>query len=111
MLSAFLFAMGMLCIYGKINNSAYTHRDASFNHWDASYNHQDTRFNHQGAKCSNLYYGLCVNLCCVFMVKSITLLITIGMQVLTIGMQVITVRMQDLTVGVQSAPACIMNFV
>ena len=45
------------------------------------------------------------------MVKSITLLITIGMQVLTTGMQVVTVRTQDLTVGAQRAPACIMNFV
>ena len=35
----------MLCIYGKINNSAYTHRDASFNHRDASYNRWDARFN------------------------------------------------------------------
>ena len=54
--------LGVLCIYGKINNSAYNHRDASFNHQDASYNHQDARFNHRGAKCSSLYYELCVNL-------------------------------------------------
>ena len=45
----------MLCIYGKINNSAYNHWDTSFNHWDASYNHWN-------AKCSSLYYELCVNL-------------------------------------------------
>ena len=44
------------------------------------------------------------------MVKSITLLIPIGTQVLTIGTQVITVGTQDLTVGAQSTPACIMNF-
>ena len=52
----------MMCIYGKINNSAYTHRDASFNHRDASYNCWDARFNHWGTKCSSLYYELCVNL-------------------------------------------------
>ena len=45
----------MLCIYGKINNFAH-------NHWDTDINHQDARFNHQGAKCSSLYYELCVNL-------------------------------------------------
>ena len=54
--------MLLLCIYGKINNSAYTHRDASFNHWDTSYNHRDARFNHRGVKCSSLYYELFVNL-------------------------------------------------
>ena len=52
----------VLCIYGKINNSAYNHRDASFNHRDASYNRQGARFNHRGTKCSSLYYELCVNL-------------------------------------------------
>ena len=52
----------MLCIYGKINNFAHNHWDASFNHRDADINHRDARFNHWGAKCSSLYYELCVNL-------------------------------------------------
>ena len=90
MFSAFLLAIGMLCIYGKINNSAYICWGASFNHWDASFNHWDTSFNCQDAKC------------CVFMVKSITLPISVGAQVLTI-------RMQVLTVGMQNAPAYILR--
>ena len=62
MLSAFLLAMGMLCIYGKINNSAYNHWGASFDHRGASFDHRGASFdrrgaslNHRDAKCSSIH--------------------------------------------------------